>query len=224
MRRGTLGVLFLALLACGERAPPDGLRYFPLHAGVAWQYRVLRTTMDGAHEMRHIVSAVAPGDALPASVGRRITLGGQRYDYQIGESGIHRLTANGNELVLPRLLAAGSTWQAAGQTVVLESSAAPWESLFRVRVALAMNYRIQALDARVDTPAGRFENCVLVSGRGTADTDIGGYIGQTRIEIESREWYAPDVGLVRMEREERSDAAALRRGALVVELDRWTSR
>jgi len=219
-----LGTLLVALLACGARATPDGVRYFPLHAGAAWQYRVKRTTMDGAQDLRHVVSAVAADDGLPASIGRRITLGGQRHDYRTSEHGIYRLTASGEELVLPRQLAQGSTWQGAGQTVVLESSAAPWESLFRVRVALAMNYRIEALDARVETPAGRFENCVLVSGHGATATDIGGYIGPTRIEVESREWYAPDVGLVRMEREERSDAVALRRGALVVELDRWTLR
>ena len=67
-----------------------------------------------------------------------------------------------------------------------------------------------------------FDDCLLVTGRGQAQADVGNYIGRTMVEIEVREWYAEDVGLVRMERDEKTGAAALSAGRLVMELDTWS--
>ncbi|MEQ8233124.1 MAG: hypothetical protein RKL32_15555, partial [Gammaproteobacteria bacterium] len=71
------------------------------------------------------------------------------------------------------------------------------------------------------TPAGRFDGCLLIEGRGNTSAEVGNYIGRAAINVTSREWFAPDVGLVRLEREERTDAKALSAGRLVLELDDW---
>lgn len=226
-------VLALLILDGCDRATPTA-NYFPLEPGRHWQYRVERTTMDGRTELRHAVRAVAvpPGLGIDAM---RETLGGLRYLYAIDDDGIFRIDAAAagprhgagevsRELVLPHAVDAASTWQTWSQTTVLENTGPPWETLFRINAPIRMRYQVEAIDGAVTTPAGRFDDCLVVAGRGTASVDVGNYIGRTRIEVASREWFAPGVGLVRMEREEKTGADALRAGRLVMELDQWQRR
>lgn len=221
----------LTLAGCGDRN--DGSDYFPLTPGSQWQYRVERTTMDGVRHLRYLIEVSAPAPQQAADVRSRVTLDGQRYTYKLTDEGIYRLGVQRQrgpqlaedtqqQLVMPAKLALDQQWQGRSSTAVLESSAPPWESLFRVQVPIEMHYRVASLDADVTTPAGDFDHCLLVSGRGTAATDFGSGIGTASIEVTSYEWYAPTVGLVRMEHHERTSAKALSAGAVVMELDNWS--
>lgn len=228
-----LVITLLALVGCGD--DDAATRYFPLREGFQWQYRVKRTTMDGARDLRYIIATAAParleelGDE-PAAV--RETHDGQRFYYAATSAGIERVATRRREdgrfvtvadraLILPHPLAATATWTGRSQTAVLENTGPPWETLFRISVPLAMDYRIDRLDATVETPAGTFTDCVVVSGVGKVNADVGNYIGRTDIEVTTTEWFAPDVGLVRLERTETTTASALDSGSLTMELDRW---
>ena len=62
-RNGALAML-CALLAASCGRDDRTARFFPLTSGIAWQYRVQRTTMDGERELRYII-----GTARAAMVG-----------------------------------------------------------------------------------------------------------------------------------------------------------
>ncbi len=223
--------MLLSMQACGKGGH-DGT-YFPLTPGGQWQYRVARTTMDGTRQLRHALSVIAPAANEPADLRTRVTLDGQRYIYRINDDGIYRIGVQGRrgaraadgdqpQMIMPAHPGLGQQWRGRSQTSVLESSAAPWETLFRVQALLDMHYRVAALDAEVTTPAGEFDHCVLIEGEGQTDSDLGNSVGPTRINVTTREWYAPGVGLVRMERNEQTSATALSAGSLVMELDSWS--
>jgi hypothetical protein len=224
-------LVLLTLVACQDRHV--GSDYLPLSFGSQWQYRIERTTMDGVRQLRDLIEVSPPAPDQAADLRSRATLGGQRFTYKLTAEGIYRvgvqrtrgpqtLTDTQQQLVMPAKLAIDQQWQGHSLTTVLESSAPPWESLFRVQVPVTMHYRVARLDAEVSTPAGAFDHCLLISGHGSAAADFGNGIGAAKVEVTSHEWYAPGVGLVRMERHERSDAKALRAGALVMELDHWS--
>jgi hypothetical protein len=221
-RQGLAWVLVLAtLLAAGCDDAPPYADWFPLAPGRVWQYRVERTTMDGTRALRHIVHSVAvpPGSAL---TGLRRTLDGREFGYASADAGLFRINERGARvLVLPDDVAPGTSWQAPTTTTVLENTGPPWETLFRINVPITLRYSVVATDASVATPAGRFDRCLLIEGRGRTSADVGNYIGRAAIDVTTREWFARDVGLVRLEREERTDAKALSAGRLVLELDHW---
>jgi hypothetical protein len=224
-------LLVLGVAACGQGRHDDS--YFPLEPGSRWQYRVERTTMDGRRELRHALSVLDPLANQPADLRVRATLDGQRFLYRINDDGTWRVGVERSrgpraadddqpQMVMPLHPALAQEWQGRSATTVLESSAAPWETLFRVQVPLVMRFRVAALDAAVSTPAGDFERCLLLEGQGQADSDLGNGVGATHIEVTTREWYAPGVGLVRMERHEQTSAKGLQAGSLVMELDDWS--
>ena len=234
LARGSLALIISALYAC-QRAPTTA-DYFPFAVGTSWQYRVLRSTMDGSREQRYAVANVAATSSDDPTVRIRETLDGQRYYYRVADAGILRIGTRrrrGNrmviedespQLVLPAQLAADVSWHAPTMTSVLENSGAPWDSTFRVTVPVAMQYRVESLVAEVETPAGRFRHCLIIAGAGSTAVDVGSNLGHTTITISTREWYAAGVGLVRLERHEQTSAKQLAEGRLVMELDSWHQR
>lgn len=227
--RGLLLAALLILSGCDARHPAE--QFFPLAPGLSWQYRVTRTTMDGTAELRYAIAAVEPPSTGGEANAARETLGGQRYLYRVDDDGIYRLAAAqaadieaSPQLVLPGTLAPGTTWRAVGRTSVLENTGPPWETLFRIDVPVEMSYAIERDDAEIHTPAGVFTNCLEVVAHGRTNADVGNYIGRTEIKVVAREWYAPGVGLVRMERHETTAASAINAGSMTMTLDQWHDR
>ena len=220
-----------ALLAgCGQS--DAGHEFFPLFAGLHWQYRVERRTMDGASELRYVISALGTIGVEGPATAVRETIGGHRYYYQSDVTGVFRIGKrpagtqevsyyDDKQLVLPQLKEPSQHWRGITRTAVLETAGPPWEKLFRINVPVEIQYRVDSRDETVETPAGKFSGCLMVSGYGKTSTDVGNNIGHTEIEVTTKEWFAPQVGLVRMERSERTDAKFLNFGSLRMELDRF---
>lgn len=223
LRSATLLLTAALLGGCGKANVPE--RYFQLGPERTWFYAVERTTMDGTTELRHSVTNRPV--AAPTHDAVRETAGGGQRRYQRRDDGIFELAgaeagaAARDVRLLPGVVEPGTRWHSPGTTVTLENSGPPWETLFRIRVPLTMEYHVAATGEAVRTRAGRFRDCLLVVGHGRTNADVGNYIGRTDIEVTSRAWYAPDIGLVRLEREETTSAAAISAGRINMELIAW---
>ena len=206
--------------------------FFPLSDSIHWQYRVERKTMDGASDLRYAISTRLHDSVEGPVTAVRETIGGHRYYYHLDAHAVYRIGERPpgmreisyyaiRQMVLPRVLKPSHKWGGMTRTAVLESTGPPWETLFRIDVPVVMQYRVESLVETIETPAGKFTGCLMVSGYGKTDADIGNTIGRTKIEVTTKEWFAPRVGLVRMERSERTDTEALDFGELTMELDNW---
>ena len=229
--RIAVAIALPALAGCGDSTRSTD--YFPLTPGSQWQYRIERTTMDGTGQLRYLIKVEVPTPDSSADLRSRVTFDGQRFQYKLADEGIYRigvqrvqqptLAADSQpQMVLPSKLVLDEQWRGLSMTAVLETRRPPFESMFRAQVPVEMHYRVTSLDSDVTTPAGDFKNCLLVTGQGSAETDLGNGIGQTRITVTSSEWFAPNVGLVRMDHHETSSAPALRAGAMIMKLDNWS--
>jgi hypothetical protein len=227
----TAAFTLMLLAGCGDGT--RGSEYFPLMPGAEWQYRVQRVTMDGASQLRYLIRVGVPMPNEPTDQRTRVTFDGQRLIYKLKDEGIYRIdmqrapgpapTQNvQQQMVMPANLSLKQQWQDLSVTAVLETKRPPFESMFRLQAPIEMHYRIASLHADVTTPAGVFNNCLLINGSGSAESDLGNGIGHATIEVTNTEWYAPNVGLVRMERHERTSAPALKSGTVVMELDKWS--
>lgn len=81
-----------------------------------------------------------------------------------------------------------------------------------------MNYRIASQDETVVVPAGKFEHCLLVEGDATLTMFADPMTGYTDIPVKTREWYAPGVGMVKLERTEPLETSVYKGGRYVFEL------
>jgi hypothetical protein len=84
--------------------------------------------------------------------------------------------------------------------------------------SFVMSYRIAAEDETVVVPAGKFEHCLLVEGMATLTLFADPLTGYQDVSIKTREWYAPGVGLVKLERTEPLDTRVYKGGSYLFEL------
>jgi hypothetical protein len=226
LRRLTLVVLALALSACGK-APESP--YFPLNGGYVWQYRM--------HEHNRLVDRKLP--LRVENVGSR-TRNGERYwlrrtsegneYWLLAQHGIERVATRTwlqtepedeepRQRVLPETIAEGVEWDAKTRPFILER-AEPFRERFTQDESKTINLRmrIAALDDVVTVPAGRFEHCLRVEGQGRLYVLADARIGASEVIVTQTEWYAPGVGLVKLERSEPLSTQAIVGGEVSLEL------
>jgi hypothetical protein len=218
--------------AC-DAPPPD---YFPLEGGRRWEYALEREVLDTRLQQRLIITNTGSRELDGRPVFERESAGGERRLYTRGPDGIVRVAVGtrGDGLaerlqrdprahyVLRYPLLPGTRWELTSVLQLIESPllgvVSTAEHILERREPVQMTYRIDAIDASIEVPAGRFTQCLLVKGSGSTEVGIDRYGHLARVEVETSEWYAPDVGLVRAVREETSENTFLKPGRYTLEL------
>jgi hypothetical protein len=90
-------------------------------------------------------------------------------------------------------------------------------------IPMLMYYRIERMDEVVRVPAGIFEGCMKVTGRG--ETSIKGAFSEAFIEltVQTVDYFAPGIGLVKSERLETSSHPRYAGGEYVKELQGYST-
>lgn len=176
----------------------DLTRYYPLDAGLAWQYRVSLAEGGGVITTTADVANLQPADVLGRTgVPQRSDMFGQslmrylakdgrgvfEYAQQAGSGG----TPVGNDTpnyVLRVPVADGTTWSST------------WQSTRDGRqVSFPTVKAIAATDETVTVPAGTFSGCIRLRIAGKAQANLTS--GPATIEVRGDEWYAPEIGLIK---------------------------
>jgi hypothetical protein len=221
-------LILIILSGCSQPPTPPQESYFPLTPGMRWTYRVT-TEVAGRTETHEFVEYNSDVEYLndqPHSV--RITDEGTRYYLRSVDSGIFRSASRtvvesepSNDpdplWVLKRPYAPGTSWNNLTHPYVLRRIS-PYEQPLTRGSALKMAYQITQLDASIEVPAGRFEGCLLVEGEAQLTLYADGREGYQDIDINTREWYAPGVGLIKLVRDEPMHSSVFRGGQIVFEL------
>lgn len=227
-----LALPLLAVLGCTPR--PDGDRMFPLAAGHEWTYRVTieREPPTEAQRDHLVLRTRGAGTIDGAPAWRRRSHTGMDYWLRSDDTGIYRVASKTDLEAEPRLdgerryvlrkpYAVGTRWEATTTPYVLQRRNEFPQTQYQRNVVLQMAYRIEALDERVQTPAAAFDGCIRVEGRAELRVFVDALGAYRDSPITTREWYCPDVGLVRLERLEPSASKLLNGGTLTMELVGW---
>ena len=205
------------------------LSYFPLSNGYKWRYDVLLETRDGIQKQKYILNNTGEGELNGTPVYLRESLDGTVLYYLDSNEGIYYLGSRNNKkiksefnndkkLVIPQVYMVNKKWKQSTVTKLLKKTGPPQKTVFEIFAKVELEGKIETLDAMVIVPAGRFENCMKITMRGSSFKDAGNYVGLTLVNVEQTSWYAKGVGLVRMERIETTESNALDKGTLLIEL------
>jgi hypothetical protein len=224
--------LFLAAAAtvAGCRETDPG--YFPLEEGWSWGYRVVVDTKNLGKATYRSYVANLPRQALDESqVTPRLVHDGRVYYYTEEAGGIRRVASRAGEdgtalaapghYVLKRPLEPGNSWRVASESHLLRRQVFYTRGLTTLKIAagLELRYTIEAVDDVVTVPRGTFTRCLRIRGVGETTYDLGHPFKTITIEVESTEWFAPGVGLVKLVRRENTRPANLFSAEMVQELE-----
>lgn len=237
MKRATLLLASLplaitvALAGCGRGDAP---KYFPLDRGDHWDYRITEVNPLAKIERDFSIDDAGPRKRDGQRYHRRRTSDGTEYWLQsdgktLRRAGLRsaveyqpRMDAAALE-VMPLAPATGDVWSVPTQPFILERSLPFRERFSRdesLRFELSM--RVASLDESVTVPAGTFEHCLKVEGTGHFYILADARLGASEVPVTQTEWYAPDVGLVKLERSETLDTPNIVGGSITMELTAHT--
>ena len=234
MRPLCLPLTLCALLAaCSQR--PAGDAMFPLGDGHTWTYHMTTSFENDVAEPTHESLTLRTRGAetiegLPA--WRRRSDNGVDYWLRSDDTGIYRVASKSDvdrdprldgtpRYVLQKPYVVGTQWATSTTAYVLERRNEFLKELRYSTRPFAMHYRIDAVNERVETPAGSFDGCLRVLGRAEIKLYVDVIGRWDGVPLTTREWYCPRVGLVRLEREEPSPTKLMRGGTLTMELAAW---
>jgi hypothetical protein len=185
-RTGIVTALLLALLFTPGQGRCDELSesYFPLKAGMRWDYTITSTQ---GQTQKLLITNLAPREVNGVKVTpRKWELGGSTFFELMKQdgTGVYRYAEQISETAPPSLvtpmechlkfpIAQGGSWEMV--TKVANSS-------------LTVTLTIESVSDEVKVPAGTFKDCLKIKqvGENKAGTAVMGY-----------EWYAPKVGVVK---------------------------
>ena len=192
----------LAVAGCERRAPD----YFPLEENLVYEYSIVQQVNEERHQAILVIAGLPARKIRDEIIYPRITASGEMLYFQRKAGGIYYsgdIDVAGH-LILRYPLVENATWRAASDISVLKrrhESFAGGEAFISLGGMMSLTYRIVGLQDLVQVPAGRFAYCVRVDATGTMPV-AERTRGIEKFTIEQTEWYAPDIGLVKMTRKE----------------------
>lgn len=226
-----LATFFLALFTgCSNKE----YSYFPLSSGLKWHYNVSLTTRDGLEKQKYILHNIGSDKLNGEPVFLRKSLDGTVLYYSISNNGIYYLGSLDSRainpkfyadkrIVIPKPLTIDTKWSQITYTKLLKKTGPPQRTEYKIIAEVPLEIKIESLDDSIIVPAGEFNNCMRIKMKGSAYKDAGNYVGLTLVNVEQTNWYSPGIGLVKMERLETTQSAALDKGTLSVELTHFES-
>lgn len=213
-------LLLAGVSGCGKNEGD----YFPLDPGYSWTYRQVLQTRNkgnaGAFEKNTFVvvetnlRSEALGNEL--AVPRLFNDGGTLY-FAKATDGVAMVARRAEDqdqpvpiaprTILKHPLAAGDSWTEPGETQILRRTILGSFGQFTKSISAdgPLAYKVESLDDSVRVKAGTFHHCLRLHGTGNAKLDWADS-GVLAIAIDTVEWYAPGVGLVKRIRKEDTGA------------------
>jgi len=223
----TLAALIpLALAGCVEDTPS----YFPFNAGRDWSYGVTVDNAKGVALQKSFVTNLSHSDLEGEKLTTRRMHNGEVYFYKETDDGVVRVAINrpGNGLyweaepvhVLGYPLTPGTKWSQKEQSHLFNIKLFNAE-YNEMTVPMLMEYEIESLGETVKVPAGVFTDCIKVKGLGK--TSVKGNFSEVFIglTVETVQWFAPGVGLVKSQRHETSSNPRIAGGEYVKVLEEF---
>ena len=210
-------VSLMVLAGCSS----EDLSYLPLEEGHWREYQETLVIRDESHARRRIVRNLQSVTIEDKKLFVQESQGGERQFFSIREEGVFRvdLEENESELIMPLSPDQKDSWSLTSRLGVIESRTFALEDRILTRPRFfTMNYVVISMGEEVIVPAGRFKNCLKVKGTGLRKVSVDRHNAKADVHIESVDWYAPGVGLIKTERTERSDSTFLKPGFYTSEL------
>ena len=84
-----------------------------------------------------------------------------------------------------------------------------YDRIYRTLLPIKINNKVLSTDETLKVGDKVFRNCLKIEGIGQTSFNPGPPLKNINIEVKKTEWYAPDLGLVKLIREETSDSETM---------------
>ena len=202
-------ILIVCLLAFTASCSGPDNSMFPLQQGIWWQYSIKRFIRGEPH-VQKIVESTLPAVKIKGEklIPKKRPDGRVEY-FQRNSDGVYKVDpeTGAKVVVIKEPTELGTNWSVESKILYLKVTGA-FESTYNRKIkneTIPVKYEITALNETVEVAAGKFRNCIKVEGKGSIYGGGGSlkeFMAIDTINIETTEWYAPGIGLIKRQRKE----------------------
>jgi len=232
-----LFLFFLSLLVVNS-CSNESTSYFPFNKIKSWNYTIqILPEVDESiiykRTNESLEKIVIKDNDIDYEVFPILKENGTLLYYEILDTGIYRNGVKFNKdvgvnfekkkrMVMPASLQVGEKWQVESKTYLILKRYPYYD--YRATTNFKLNYEIVSMSEDIQTPSGKFKNCLKLEGTGKTSFIGDSEIGSIEIDIFSEEWYAKDVGLVKTVRTEKTDTELFGTTKMVQLLDNYKKK
>jgi hypothetical protein len=174
---------------CGGSAADD---YFPLKEGLSRTYSIDGATVQTVEnfkarklEKKKVIPQKIETNGSTSFIFIRETSKGQMLYAKQASNTAEPVLVDTTVYIYKEPFKPGTKWGGDITTTVMMET-----------VTFPLNFEVQKQKETVTVPAGTFEKCVKVVGKGEIEREKG-LLGTVKVTIVKTDWYAPKVGLVK---------------------------
>lgn len=226
-------LIYLSVLLCASSCENSEPGFYPLDAGLVWQYDIQKQTVNGISRQKDIIQNMGVSNRDGETTFIQNSISGSESHYQLSTTAIRLKYTNlpggtrinpgdTTAIVFYYPLSVGTQWQDFITTSTLKSHDRNANDVIE---AIPVTVTIESINDTVVVAAGKFRNCIRVVSVGEKLVQKGKYAyqGTMTIRIENTRWYASGVGLVKEEHVEDTDILQYPKGWYIKTLDRVES-
>ena len=185
---------------------------FSTELGATSLYKLERHTTDGMEETRHGWTNLSIQKSNSnISIDRR-NLNNHQETYKISNNGVFLAEKSRDKFLMPRNLQKNDTWQTSVYATALQTSQPPWEKTLRPLIIVPMVNRVLSVNEDIWVANNLYKDCVLVESVGNAEIALASFIGNIKVTISSKTWFARNIGIIKQETRELTDSDIIKSG------------
>ncbi len=186
--------------------------YFSTELGATSIYKIERHTTDGMEETRHgWTNLIIQKSNSSISIDRK-NLNNHHETYKIMNNGIFLKEKSQNKFLMPRNLRKNDTWQTSTYATALQTSQAPWEKTLRPVIIVPVINRVLSVNQDIWVANKFYKGCALVESVGDTEIPLDSFIGNIKVTISSKTWYARNIGIIKRETRELTNSDIIKSG------------
>ena len=200
--------LLLLLSAIGACGLDKDNSYYPLGDTSWWEYSIQYMHRGELKVQRQILANQPPVEVDGEKYFPRKSASNHIDYFQKTAEGIYHVdpVTGTKTWVLQLPVDIGREWEDISKISKLEMLGGAFTATYMARIQqpVTMTYRIESLDDNVVVNGNRYTNCLRVFGKGRlyAGSTLEEFVNISSINVETTDWYAPGVGLVKSIRKE----------------------
>ncbi len=212
----SLFFLFFFVSSCNSEST-----YFPHKQGLLWNYKIIfRSDYTGVEESKRLsvtnVSLFKDKKGIAYSKvfsnGNIVSFLKEKHNKSLLRTRAILKSTNGldepvKKILYPSTLFEKEKWKAISQLFITRGYQPPLRG-FIPSAIFDINYSIKKRDFTFELQGRKFLNCIYIEGIGNSEFIADTRSGPIPIEIKTKEWLCPGVGLVKEERTESTNASA----------------
>ena len=195
--------------------------FFPHQQGLVWNYEIkINSDYTGSTEVKRLTVTNIASNIMRKGIifskifsnGNTLSFFKDKFEDNLIRTAAKIVSKSGydepiKKMIYPSLDFEIDNWKTKSQLYITKGFQPPLRD-FIPSAIFNIFYSIKKRNVSINVKAGHFKNCIYIEGKGESEFIADTRSGPIEVDIFTKEWVCPGVGIVKQQRQENTKASA----------------